>query len=88
MQLTERHRAYWRRNLKLTALLMAVWLLVTFAPIFFARQLNEITLFGWPLAFYMGAQGALIVYVLVVWLYARWMNRLDATYGVDEAEGE
>lgn len=86
MRLSERHRAYWRKNLQLTALLMVVWFLVTFLPVVFARELNRISFFGWPLAFYMGAQGALVVYVLVVWLYARLMNRMDADYGVDESE--
>lgn len=86
MRLSERHRTYWRKNLQLTALLMAVWFLVTFVPVYFARELNRVGLFGWPLAFYMGAQGALVVYVLVVWLYARVMNRMDADYGVDEGE--
>jgi putative solute:sodium symporter small subunit len=86
MRLSERHRAYWRKNLQLTALLMAVWFLVTFLPVYFAHELNRISVFGWPLAFYMGAQGALLVYVLVVWLYARAMNRMDARYGVDEGE--
>lgn len=87
MQLTEKHREYWGRNLKVTAILLAVWFLVTFVVGYFARELNSITFIG-PLGFYMGAQGALIVYVLIIWYYARYMNNLDKEYGVHEAEDE
>ena len=41
---------------------------------------------GFPLAFYMGAQGALIIYILIIWVYAKYMNRLDMDYGVHEGE--
>ena len=44
--------------------------------------------FGWPFSFYMGAQGSLIVYCLIIWFYARYMNNLDIEYGVDEEEEE
>jgi putative solute:sodium symporter small subunit len=84
MQLSERHREYWRRNLRVTLVLLVIWLLVTFVPVIFARQFNEIIFFGWPLGFYMGAQGALIVYVLIIGYYARVMNRFDREYGVSE----
>jgi putative solute:sodium symporter small subunit len=84
MQLSERHREYWRRNLRVTLALLVLWLLVTFVPIFFAQQLNEFTFFGWPLAFYMGAQGSLIFYVLIIGYYARVMNRYDREYDVHE----
>ncbi|WP_374339857.1 DUF4212 domain-containing protein [Methyloversatilis sp.] len=84
MQLSERHLEYWRRNLRITALLLAIWFLVTFPPIYFAQDLSGITFFGWPLSFYMGAQGALVVYVIIIGFYARAMNRLDREYGVQE----
>jgi putative solute:sodium symporter small subunit len=87
MSSPERQRLdYWHRTLWLTLALLALWALVTFAPAWWARDLNRITVFGWPLAFYMGAQGSLIVYVLIVWIYARAMDRLDRRYGVDEAD--
>lgn len=85
MQLTEKHREYWRKNLRITAILLAIWFCVTYVVSWFARDLNEITFIG-PLGFYMGAQGALIVYVLIIWFYARYMNRLDQEYGVHEGE--
>ncbi len=84
MQLNERHREYWRRNLRMISILLTIWLLVTFVPIYFAPELNEVSFFGWPLAFYMAAQGSLIVFLLLVGYYARAMNRLDREYGVQE----
>lgn len=86
MQLTERHREYWRRNVQLTAILLAIWFVVTYVVGFFARDLNAVTVFGFPLGFYMGAQGSLIVYVVIIFYYARRMNTLDKEY--DVAEGE
>jgi len=86
MQLTEAHREYWRRNLRLTSILMAIWFVVTFVMIFFARPLAEITFFGWPFSFYMAAQGSLIVYVVIIFIYAKKMQALDEEF--DVAEGE
>ncbi|MDO9636567.1 MAG: DUF4212 domain-containing protein [Thiobacillus sp.] len=86
MQLSERHQEYWHKNLRITAVLLAIWFVVTFVVIFFAPQLNEIVIMGFPFAFYMGAQGSLIIYVLIIWFYARRMNQLDNEYGVQEGE--
>lgn len=87
MQLTEMHQAYWRKNLNITAILLGVWFVVTFVFGWYARELNEITFIG-PLGFYMGAQGALIIYVAIIWFYGRFMNNLDQQYGVHEGEEE
>ncbi len=86
MELTEKHKEYWQRNLRVTAVLLAIWFVVTFVFSYFARELNEISFLGFPLGFYFGAQGALIVYVLIIWFYARYMNKLDTEYGVHEGE--
>lgn len=85
MQLTERHRQYWQKNLRITSILLAIWFVVTFVVAYYARELN-FTFFGWPFSFWVAAQGALIVYVLIIWFYARYMNRLDQAYGVHEEE--
>ena len=83
MQLTERQQEYWRKKLVLTAILLAIWFVVTFVVGFYAREL-AFNFFGWPFSFYMGAQGALVIYVLIIWYYARRMNQLDQEYGVAE----
>lgn len=78
-----KHRAYWRRNVALTAFLLAVWFVVTFVVAFHARELNTIKIFGFPFGFYMGAQGSLLIYLLIVWIYAKYMNRLDDACDVE-----
>ena len=85
MQLTERHLEYWNKNLRITAVLLAIWFVVTFVLGYYARELS-FNFFGWPFSFWMGAQGSLIVYVALIWYYARTMNRMDNEYGVDEGE--
>ena len=86
MQRTPEQREYWQRNLKLTSSLLGIWFVATFVVIWFARELNELIFAGFPLAFYMGAQGSLIIYILIIWFYARRMNALDKTFGVVEDE--
>lgn len=85
MQLTEKHKEYWTRNLKITGVLLAIWFFVTFVIGWYARELS-FNFFGWPFSFYMGAQGSLVIYVWIIWYYARYMNKLDMEYGVEEGE--
>ena len=85
MQLTARHQEYWSKNLRITGLLLALWFLVTFVLLYFSRDLT-FSFFGWPFSFCVAGQGALIVYCLIIWYYARYMNNLDKEYGVSEGE--
>ncbi|NBW52155.1 MAG: DUF4212 domain-containing protein [Betaproteobacteria bacterium] len=85
MELTESQRQYWRKNLNITAVLLAIWFVVTFIVGYFARDLN-FSFFGWPFSFWMGAQGSLIIYVVIIGFYARYMNNLDIEHGVQESE--
>jgi putative solute:sodium symporter small subunit len=87
MQLTDKHREYWGKNLTIPGLLLALWFFVTFVLGFFARDLT-FSFFGWPFSFWVAAQGALVVYCLIIWYYARYMNNLDKEYGVAEGESE
>jgi putative solute:sodium symporter small subunit len=86
MELTELHRSYWTKNLKITAVLLIIWFIATFVLIFFARELAAINFFGWPLSFYMAAQGSLIIYVCIIGFYALYMRKLDLLHGVDEGD--
>jgi len=80
----ENRRRYWRKTLRLTAGLLLIWFLVSFVATYFARDLN-FTFFGWPFSFWLGAQGAPLVYVLLVGFYAWAMNRLDIAHGQDDS---
>lgn len=85
MQLTARHKEYWQKNLRITAILLAIWFFLTFVLIFFARSLT-FNFFGWPFSFWVAAQGSLVGYCLIIWYYAHYMNNLDNEYGVSEGE--
>lgn len=86
MQLSEKHHEYWRKNLTVTAILLLIWFVVTFVIGYYSRELYEVTFLGFPLAFYMGAQGSLAIYVIIIGFYAWYMNKLDHEYGVQEGE--
>lgn len=68
---------YWRRTRRLTAWLLLAWAVVAFVPVVFARELS-VEVFGWPLAFWLASQGALLGFCAIVIIYARVMARLDA----------
>ena len=68
---------HWRRTKTLTFSLLLIWALVTFLVIFFARELSGATLFGWPLSFYMAAQGLGVIYLAIVAVYTWQMGRID-----------
>ena len=87
MPSAEARRRYWRKNRVVTALLLLVWFFVTFGVSYFARFLN-FRFFGWPFSFWMGAQGSLLVYGLIIGFYAWYMNRLDLELEPDPPEEE
>jgi len=84
MPLTDKQKANWRRTLVVTASLLALGAVVTFVPIYWVRNFNKIAFFGWPMGFYLCAQGAIICCVFIVWLYANLMEKLDGEFGMDE----
>lgn len=88
MQLTEKHVDYWRKNLRISAILLLIWFVVTYVMAFYARELATINFFGWPLSFYMAAQGSLIIYVAIIGYYAMYMRKLDIEHDVAEGEEE
>ena len=66
-----------KRQRRLTAALLLVWATASFGPGFFARSLSFEVL-GWPFHFWMAAQGSILVFLAVVVIYARLMNRWEA----------
>jgi putative solute:sodium symporter small subunit len=69
---------YWQRARTLTLILLVIWLLTTISVVAFARQLATVSLWGWPLHYYFASQGATLVYLAIVGVYAWVMQRLDA----------
>ena len=87
MQLTDSHKQYWQKNIRVTGLLLFIWFVVTYVVSYMARDLS-FTFFGWPFSFWMGAQGSLVIYVLLIAYYAHYMNNLDKEYDCAEVEEE
>ena len=85
MQLTDSHKQYWQKNIRVTGLLLVIWFVVTYVVSYMARDLS-FTFFGWPFSFWMGAQGSLVIYVLLIADYAHYMNNLDKEYECAEVE--
>lgn len=76
---------YWRYNVRLTTILMVVWFVVAYLlGGIFAGALNQFTFLGFPLGYYIAAQGSLAVFVIEIALYARLMNKKDLEYGIQE----
>ena len=82
----EKLKAYWTYNVRLTTIIMIIWFVVTYVAIFFSPELNNIVIFGFPMGYYMGAQGSLIIFVILIFWYAFKMNAADKEYGVEEEE--
>ena len=86
-----RHQAYWRANLLLLSKLLLVWFLVSFGcGIIFAPSLNQFKLIGtdFPLGFWFAQQGAIYVFVILIFIYIKAMDRLDNEYEVNEEQVE
>ena len=82
-----RHRLYWRANLKLMAVLLAIWFVVSFGfGILLAAPLNQISFFGFKLGFWWAQQGSIYVFVVLIFVYAAAMRRLDRKYGVGDED--
>jgi putative solute:sodium symporter small subunit len=78
-------KAYWKENLSILFKLLAVWFIVSFgAGILFVEQLNAIHFAGFKLGFWFAQQGAIYVFVALIFVYMKLMNSLDKKYGVEE----
>jgi putative solute:sodium symporter small subunit len=77
-----RLEAYWQANIRLITILLIIWFVVAYVPPLFVNQLNQIVIGGFPLGYYMGSQGSLIVFVILIFYYAARMNKMDEEYGL------
>lgn len=84
----ERRRAYWAENMRMVAILLLVWFVAAYLHPPFAKVLNETRILtGFPLGYWLASQGSLIVFVVLIFFYAWYMNNvLDPKYGYNEEE--
>ncbi|MGE0747550.1 MAG: DUF4212 domain-containing protein [Rhodospirillales bacterium] len=81
---SERRVAYWNRTSRLMWTIMAIWFLASLLIPAFADNLNKITILGFPLGFYMSAQGSLIIFVILCFWNSSGQNKIDEEFGVAE----
>ncbi len=80
-------RSYWKSNLKLMAVLMSIWALVSFGfGIFLRPLLDQVSIGGAPLGFWFAQQGSIITFVILIFVYSHFMKKLDAKYLASDAE--
>jgi putative solute:sodium symporter small subunit len=77
--------AYWKENVRYLYILLSIWFAVSYgAGILFKDFLNQFTLGGFKLGFWFAQQGSIYVFVILIFVYVRLMNKLDKKYGYDE----
>ena len=82
----QNHRqAYWRANIRILAILLSIWFIVSFGVgILFVEQLNQIKLGGFKLGFWIAQQGSIYTFVVLIFAYVRLMNKLDQKFNFNE----
>ncbi|MFD2914470.1 DUF4212 domain-containing protein [Psychroserpens luteus] len=77
--------AYWKENLRYLIILLVIWFVVSFGcGILFREELDAFRLGGFKLGFWFAQQGSIYVFVILIFVYVRLMNKLDKKYGYDE----
>ncbi len=80
----EKLEAYHRENVRLITVLLVIWFVVSYVAALFAKPLSKVTIFGFPAHYWVSAQLSVITFVVLIFVYAYLMNRLDKKYGVEE----
>ena len=87
MQSSGEKPEYWKRNLTYVGALLAIWFLVSFGfGILLVEPLNRVRIGGFKLGFWFAQQGSMYVFVILIFVYVRLMNRLDRAYDVHERD--
>ena len=81
------HHKYWRANIKLLLVLLSIWFLVGCGlSIFWVEPLNRFKIGGFPVGFWIAQQGSTVVFIGLIWIYAKRMSQLDKEHGVEEED--
>ena len=84
-ELNDRAAAYWRANVRLVAILIGIWFVVSFGfGILLKDALDAFHLFGYPLGFWFAQQGSIYTFLILIAVYVHCMNALDRKHGVRE----
>lgn len=75
---------YHKKNVAMIFILLVIWFIVSLGGIMVVRALNEINFLGFPMGYYMGAQGSVLIFIAEIFFYAKYMDGLDKKYGFEE----
>jgi putative solute:sodium symporter small subunit len=79
------HKAYWKENLRLLIICLTIWFICSFGfGILLVEPLNKLSFLGYPLGFWFAQQGSIVVFLILIFVYAVQMNKLDRKYNVQE----
>ena len=85
MENSQNQKQYWKENIRLLLILLSIWFLVSFgAGILWVEELNAIRLGGFKLGFWFAQQGSIYVFVILIFIYVKLMNKLDKKHGYDD----
>ena len=75
---------YWRANLRILGILLLIWFFTAFGlGILLVELLNRFRLAGFPMGFWFAQQGAIYIFIVLILVYARWMDRVDERFHAD-----
>ena len=78
-------KEYWKKNIRIVLMLLSIWFLVSYVfGILLVDTFNQISIGGAKLGFWFSQQGSIYVFVILIFVYVRLMNKLDKEYNVDE----
>jgi len=80
----EKLEVYHRENVRLITILLVIWFAVSYLGALLAKPLSKLSIFGFPMHYWVSAQLSVITFVVLIFVYAYAMNRLDQKYGVEE----
>ena len=88
-EISEKHKEYWQKNIRLVLILLGVWFLFGgVLSILLVDELNKITFAGFKLGFWISQQGTIVVFIALIFIYARSLQKLDREYGVEDEGGD
>ncbi len=84
----EKAEAYFRERIRNTVIYLSIWAIVSFGVVLFAERLSSFSINGFPFHYFMGAQGAIVTFILLLFINAIISDRTDKKYGIDDKKGK
>ncbi|WP_044748791.1 DUF4212 domain-containing protein [Bacillus alveayuensis] len=80
--------AYFRERLRLIIIFLIIWFVVSFGVVMFAESLQNITVNGFPFHYFMGAQGSVLTFIILLFINAKMSDKIDEKYGISDEKNQ